>query len=153
MKRLLLIPFDHLNRDRGVLRAADPKKDTVLLVESARMLQGRPWNKNRLHFLVSSARHFAKEIEGAGFQVLYIKAKDTPSGIEQAKAKTKIDLVVCAEPSSFAQTKQLQSLGSSLFPTTFSNPTGTFYLLGRNPKELRYGKLLSQAAGSPWSAS
>ncbi|MFM7014480.1 MAG: cryptochrome/photolyase family protein [Actinomycetota bacterium] len=119
MARLLLIPFDHLHPKYGVLRDADPNQDTVLLVESARMLSGRPWNKNRLHFLVSSARHFAKEVEALGYKTLYLKAKDTPTGIAQAKAKTGIKEVFCAEPSSFAQTRQLQQLGVKFVPNDF----------------------------------
>lgn len=115
MSRLLLIPFDHLSRSHGVLKESDPKKDTVLLVESARMLTGRPWNKNRLNFLVSSARHFAKELEEAGYQVLYLKAKDTPTGIAQAKVQTKIKDVFCAEPSVLPRPDSSRTSESSLF--------------------------------------
>ena len=59
MKRILYIPFDHLNNTKGVLKDLDKKNDLVVLVESKRMTTGRPWHKERLFFLISSARHFA----------------------------------------------------------------------------------------------
>ena len=58
-QRLLLVPFDHLNLKRGVLKDADPATDIVLFVQSERMVTGRPFHKERLFFLISSARHFA----------------------------------------------------------------------------------------------
>ena len=61
IERILYIPFDHLDRRRGVLKDANPATDAVVLVESQRMLTGRPWHTERLFFLVSSARHFAAE--------------------------------------------------------------------------------------------
>jgi deoxyribodipyrimidine photolyase-like uncharacterized protein len=41
------------------------------------MIKGRPWHKERLFFLISSARHFAAVLETKGFKVLYFKAKST----------------------------------------------------------------------------
>ena len=60
MAQLIYIPFDHLHRKFGALKAADPKQDVIVFVESARMTTGRPWHPQRLHFLISSARHFAQ---------------------------------------------------------------------------------------------
>ena len=76
VKRLLLVPFDHLNFDRGVLKDADPVTDIVLLVQSERMVTGRPFHKERLFFLISSARHFAVELEKSGFTVLFYRGRD-----------------------------------------------------------------------------
>ncbi|CAB4862257.1 unannotated protein [freshwater metagenome] len=56
MKRIIYIPFDHLHRKFGALKDADPKADLIVLVESARMTMGRNWHKERLFFLISSAR-------------------------------------------------------------------------------------------------
>ena len=33
MKRILYLPFDHLHRNFGALRNADPKGDAIVLVE------------------------------------------------------------------------------------------------------------------------
>ena len=74
MKRIIFLPFDHLHRNFGALKGADPKSDLIVLVESARMTTGRNWHKERLFFLISSARHFAKSLELDGFTVEYVKA-------------------------------------------------------------------------------
>lgn len=109
--RILYVAHDHLNRNRGVLKNANPATDAVVLVESARMTTGRPWHKERLFFLISSARHFAAQLEAEGFQVRYIKAATTIDGLIQARAEFGNLPITCAEPSSFAQFKQLQEFG------------------------------------------
>jgi deoxyribodipyrimidine photolyase-related protein len=45
LERIVYVPFDHLNFDRGALKTADPLTDLVVLVESKRMTEGRPWHK------------------------------------------------------------------------------------------------------------
>jgi deoxyribodipyrimidine photolyase-related protein len=67
MKRIIYIPFDHLNRSYGALRQADPKADLIALVESSRMTTGDRWHPERLFFMISSARHFASELSQDGF--------------------------------------------------------------------------------------
>jgi len=109
--RILYIPHDHLNTSFGVLKNANPKTDAIVLVESARMTSGRNWHRERLFFLISSARHFATELEEKGFNVRYIQAATTLSGINQAKAELGVSKVVCAEPSSYLQSKQLAEAG------------------------------------------
>lgn len=132
MKRILYVPFDHLNFDFGVLKSADPSTDVIAMVESQRMITGRPWHRERLFFLISSARHFAAEATARGFEVHYVKAATTEEGLERVRAKIaeRIQLtsptelqILCAEPSSFRQYAQLQSFGvhfteNDLFLTT-----------------------------------
>ena len=79
MKRIIYLPFDHLHRNYGALKGADPKNDLIVLIESARMTTGRNWHKERLFFLISSARHFAKSLELNGFTVEYVKALSAKS--------------------------------------------------------------------------
>lgn len=119
VQRLLLIPFDHLNRQRGVLAAADPRRDQVVMVESQRMLTGRPWHKERLFFLVSSARHFAADLRSEGFKVHYVKAESTVAGLAQVRSETGLQEVWCAEPSSFRMTEQLAAAGVRFAPNDF----------------------------------
>lgn len=109
--RILYVPHDHLNASFGVLKDADPAADVVVLVESARMVTGRPWHKERLFFLLSSARHFAKELQDAGFEVHYIQAPTTLEGLEVARGLVGNLPVFCAEPSSHRQFQQLQEAG------------------------------------------
>ena len=126
-ERILLIPFDHLNADRGVLKKADPATDVVLLVQSERMITGRPFHKERLFFLISSARHFAKELEKSGFTVLFIEAETTVAGITQAREAVGELPVLCAEPSSFKQQSQLAKFGVEFVENDFFlTPRGLF---------------------------
>lgn len=118
-KRILYIAHDHLNLDYGVLASSNPVEDAVVLVESARMTTGRAWHKERLFFLLSSARHFALELEARGFTVLYLQAATTLEGIAEAK-KTFGDLpVYCAEPSSHVQMRLLSEAAIHFVPNDF----------------------------------
>ena len=116
MKRILYIPFDHLNNTKGVLKDLDKKNDLVVLVESKRMTSGRPWHKERLFFLISSARHFAQELRDSGVSVEYVKAETTIAGLDSVKKKYGDLPVYCAEPSSFRSFAQLSEYGVQFVP-------------------------------------
>ena len=111
MKRIIYIPFDHLHRKFGALKDADPKDDLIVLVESARMTTGRNWHKERLFFLISSARHFAKSLEDEGFKVEYVKAATTVAGLKIIQKNYPKLPITCAEPSSFRQFEALKAHG------------------------------------------
>jgi deoxyribodipyrimidine photolyase-related protein len=119
MKRIIYIPFDHLHRNFGALKGADPKEDVIALVESARMTMGRNWHKERLFFLISSARHFAKSLEDEGFTVEYFKAATTIDGLNKITEKHKGLPITCAEPSSFRQFEALKNHGVSFVENDF----------------------------------
>ena len=110
-ERILYVAHDHLNRDCGALKSANPATDAVVLVESARMTSGRPWHPERLFFLLSSARHFAAELEAEGYTVRYIKAATTIDGLNQARAEFSDLPILAAEPSSFKQFELLRDFG------------------------------------------
>ena len=118
-KRILYIPFDHLNVNYGVLKDADPKVDHIVLIESARMTSGRPWHNERLFFFISAARHFAKELELAGYKVTYLKSATTIAGLEQIQKNLGKLPIYAAEPSSFVQYQQLQEFGVRYVPNDF----------------------------------
>ncbi len=118
-KQILLIPFDHLNDSYGVLKNADKNQSIVVLVESQRMLTGRPWHKERLFFLISSARHFAKELETKGFEVKYIKAETTIAGLTKVLEEQQTKNFQVAEPSSFKQYQQLNDFGAEFTENDF----------------------------------
>ncbi len=119
MKRIIYIPFDHLHRNFGALKGANPKEDVIALVESARMTMGRNWHKERLFFLISSARHFAKSLEEEGFTVEYIKATTTIDGLNKITEKYKGLPITCAEPSSFRQFEALKNHGVNFVENDF----------------------------------
>jgi deoxyribodipyrimidine photolyase-related protein len=111
--RIIYVPFDHLHREYGALKKADQKKDVIAFVQSARMTSGRQWHPIRLHFLISSARHFAQSLREDGFTVHYEKAPTTIDGLKKIKGLYPDAPVVCAEPSSFKQYEALKEFGVS----------------------------------------
>ena len=103
MKRIIYIPFDHLNRKYGALKDADPKQDVIAFVESARMTTGTNWHPERLFFMISAARHFADELKNEGFTVEYVKAPTTVDGLSDVQKKYKglpitLSLIHISEP-------------------------------------------------------
>jgi deoxyribodipyrimidine photolyase-related protein len=119
LQRILYVAHDHLNKTRGVLKNANPNTDAIVLVESARMTTGRPWHKERLFFLISSARHFAAALAEDGFTVRYIKAATTVDGLKAAQKEFGKLPIVCAEPSSFRQYAQLKEFGVDFIENDF----------------------------------
>ena len=119
MKRILYIAFDHLHRNFGVLKDADPQNDLIVLVESARMTSGRPWHPLRLHFLISSAHHFAQDLRSEGFTVEYITSATTTDGLDQVCTKHGDLPIVAAEPSSFKQSANLSEYGVTFIDNDF----------------------------------
>jgi deoxyribodipyrimidine photolyase-related protein len=119
MKRILYIPFDHLHRNYGALKDTNPKEDVIAFVESARMTTGRNWHKERLFFLISSARHFAASLEKEGFTVDYVKAATTIDGLAVIAKKHEGLPVTAAEPSSFRQFEALEKYGVSFIDNDF----------------------------------
>jgi len=119
MKRLIYVAFDHLNENYGALKGSDPAQDVIILVESQRMTTGRKWHGQRLHFLISSARHFAQHIETLGYTVRYVKAETTVIGLQNVKKDFPNLPIISAEPSSFRQFNALKEFGVEFIPNDF----------------------------------
>jgi deoxyribodipyrimidine photolyase-related protein len=119
MQRLIFVAFDHLNENYGALKNSDPKKDVIVLVESTRMTTGRKWHGQRLHFLISSARHFAAHLEKLGYTVRYEKAATTIEGLQKVKNEFPELPMISAEPSSFRQFAAFKEFGVEFVPNDF----------------------------------
>ena len=129
MKRILYVAHDHLSVLHGVLISADPATDVVVLVESARMTTGRAWHKERLFFLLSSARHFAADLKQRGFTVRYINAPTTIDGLILARQEFGDLPIVCAEPSSHKQLELLRDFGVQFIENDFFLTTRKLFML------------------------
>jgi len=117
--RILYIPFDQLHRNFGILKGADKATDLIAMIESQEMLAGANWHPERLFFLISSARHFAKDLQAEGFTVDYRKATNTPTGLTQIQKEYPNAQITCAEQSSFRLTEKLTSLKAEFIPNDF----------------------------------
>jgi deoxyribodipyrimidine photolyase-related protein len=119
VERIVYVPFDHLSFDHGALAGADPRATVIAMVESERMLTGRPWHKERLFFLASSARHFAADAESRGFTVRYLQAPTTVAGLQKVRDELPGLPMVCAEPSSYRQFAALAEFGLEFVENDF----------------------------------
>lgn len=72
---------DQLNRNIGALAAAKPETHRVLIIESAGKIASRLWHIQRAHFLITSMRRFALELQQAGFEVDYRHATTMRAGV------------------------------------------------------------------------
>lgn len=118
-QRIIYVPHDHLNVTKGALKSANKITDVIVLVESSRMTTGRPWHKERLFFLISSARHFAAELEASGYKVRYVTATTTIDGIKKCQEEFGELPVICAEPSSYRQFQNLKDFGAEFVQNDF----------------------------------
>ncbi|WP_417480764.1 cryptochrome/photolyase family protein [Maricaulis maris] len=70
---LILILGDQLSLEISSLKAADKARDRVLLVEVMEEATYVRHHKKKIAFLFSAMRHFAAELEEAGWQVDYVR--------------------------------------------------------------------------------
>jgi deoxyribodipyrimidine photolyase-related protein len=119
MTRIIYVPFDQLHRDYGGLKNADIQNDVIAFVESTGMTAGRHWHKERLFFIISSARHFAQSLTDEGFTVEYEKAESITAGLSRIQKKHPGLPMICAEPSGFKPTQTLQAFGVSFVENDF----------------------------------
>lgn len=116
-KTLIYVAHDNLNRSRGALANARPDSHAIVLVESQRMLKGARWNRQRLFFLLSAARHFAEELKAEGFEVSYLKAENTASGILSISKDYKE--TIATSPSSYKLADALSKIGVKFIENDF----------------------------------
>ncbi len=92
--------FDQLDPGLPAVTGADPATDTVLLVTSRRLVEGRPWHRQRLHLILSAAAHFAEDLRSAGFTVDERTAPTLADGLAAHVAEVRPDEVVATEANS-----------------------------------------------------
>ena len=127
MERIIYVPFDQLNVAAGAMKIADKATDHIVLVESQRMVTARNWHKQRLLFILSSARHFAKELTEVGWNVTYLKSATTIDGLHDIKQKYPGSEVLCATPNSFRLKESLTQFGVTFVENDFFlTPTDIF---------------------------
>jgi len=109
-RSLRYVAFDQLHERYGVMSDAVPGEDVILLVENEAMLSGTNWHPERLFFYRSAARHFARLLEGRGFQVHIHQAKSTTVGLSELKARYPGVPLHATSQNSFRQNERLESI-------------------------------------------
>ncbi|WP_305984927.1 cryptochrome/photolyase family protein [Roseibium sp. MMSF_3544] len=75
-RNLVLILGDQLTPSLSSLRRADWQEDVVLMVEVREETKYVPHHKKKIAFLLSAMRHFASELQAAGWTVDYVRLDD-----------------------------------------------------------------------------
>jgi deoxyribodipyrimidine photolyase-related protein len=108
------IAFDQLGRDCAIIRSIDKASDLVLFIESDENLSSKRWHIQRIFFLISSARHFARELSSAGYRVLYLRSENFASAFEAIDSHFPKVKKVAMEPPSFRLHRTLLENGFTL---------------------------------------
>lgn len=107
---------DQLSRDGGALAGRSPGDCRVLLVESAALVAGRRWHRQRLHLVLSAMAHFAGELRAEGFTVDHRCATTLAEGLAAHRAEHAPAQVLAMEPLSWDGRRLLERLGVTLVP-------------------------------------
>lgn len=101
---------DQLNTSIGALANASPRTHRILMVESQAKLTSRNWHIQRAHFLITSMRRFARELQTLGFEVDYRKSPTMRHGFQEHCAEYSPATVLATEPNSRIARKLLSEL-------------------------------------------
>jgi deoxyribodipyrimidine photolyase-related protein len=101
---------DQLNRDLAHLRGSDPAATRVLLVVSDAKLTERRWHRQKLHLVVSAMRHFAAELDDAGYAVDLRRAASLRAGFRAHLAEHRPEGIRAMEPASLPGSRLLDAL-------------------------------------------
>ncbi|MEZ5247208.1 MAG: cryptochrome/photolyase family protein [Acidimicrobiales bacterium] len=105
---------DQLSRRHGPLGDSGPGDCRVLFVESAALVRGQRWHRQRLHLVLSAMRHLAEELRAEGFDVDYRRSADLAAGLAAHRADHPGSRVLAARPSSIDGCDRLTALGVEL---------------------------------------
>ncbi|MEM1266729.1 MAG: cryptochrome/photolyase family protein [Pseudomonadota bacterium] len=80
VRRLVLVLGDQLTPALSALRAADPPRDLVVMAEVRDEARSVRHHRKKIAFLFSAMRHFAAELQAAGWSVAYSRYDDPETG-------------------------------------------------------------------------
>ena len=75
-RHLILVLGDQLSANLAALRQADPQRDRVLMAEVMGEATYVKHHKKKIAFVFSAMRHFAEELQAAGWRVDYVRLDD-----------------------------------------------------------------------------
>ena len=101
---LIVVLGDQLSLGLSSLRVADKARDVVLMAEVADEASYVRHHKKKIAFLFAAMRHFAAELEAAGWTVRYVRLDDKKNGgsftseVKRAAREIKASGIVVTEP-------------------------------------------------------
>ncbi len=134
MGRTIWILGDQLSHSHPALRAGRKAEDRVLMIESRKRGGHVRYHRQKLVLIYAAMRHFARELQAAGWQVDYHRLETTEdfrSGWERYLDVGGSRDVVMAEPNNFFEQRAVEAIGRKLKVEIRFLPTGQF-LVGRD---------------------
>jgi deoxyribodipyrimidine photolyase-related protein len=104
----VLVLGDQLNRSIPPLRDAEPGRTRVVLIESEGLARELPHHKQKLVLVFSAMRHFAREMEEAGFAVDYYRGESFADGLARHLTAHPGAVIEVARPADFGYEERLR---------------------------------------------
>jgi deoxyribodipyrimidine photolyase-related protein len=142
MKTLIPILGDQLSHGLSVLRHHEPATCVILMAEVWAEATSANHHKKKIVMVLSAMRHFAVELQKAGWTVDYIEldasenSQDLVSEIERAKRRHGVDHVMLTEPSEW-RVKQALSAYDFVEDDRFLCSHAAFATWAKSRKEYR----------------
>jgi deoxyribodipyrimidine photolyase-related protein len=119
VRNIVLVLGDQLDRESAALKAADKKRDLIVMIE-AREESTHVWSsKVRTALFLSAMRHHAHWLTAQGFAVHYRALEregdaSLAAGLSAAAKKAKPEAIVCVEPGDLRVQADLQNASAAL---------------------------------------
>ncbi|MBN1248306.1 MAG: cryptochrome/photolyase family protein [Anaerolineae bacterium] len=115
MRTSVWILGDQLTLSHPGLKAHGRARTVVVMIESLPRAGIHPWHKQKLVFVWSAMRHFARELEGLGYGVDYYEMQaDLVSPIRTHLQKWQPDRLLLMETAEYGRTASLRRVAASL---------------------------------------
>ncbi len=129
MPTTIWILADQVSPENSALLAADKADSVVLIIESKAHGNVVRYHQQKLVLVYSGLRHFAAELEAAGWRVDYYRFEETAdflAGLTQHVEKHHPDEIRLAAPNDFAMTAALPKFARRLGVSVRAVPTRQF---------------------------
>ncbi|GGE36963.1 cryptochrome/photolyase family protein [Actibacterium pelagium] len=114
--KVILLLADQLSLDMSSLRQANKTSDLILMAEVADEASYVPHHKKKIAFLFSAMRHFAQQLEAAGWKVRYVRLDDPQNSgslvgeLDRACRDCSAGRAIVTEPGEYRLKAAFQSL-------------------------------------------
>ena len=129
--KTIWILADQLSPENSALAGADRANSVVLIVESKARGEAVRYHQQKLVLVYSGMRHFARDLEAAGWRVDHHRFEDTPdflTGLQRHVERFRPEEICLAAPNDHAMTALLPRFARRLGVPIRAVPTAQFLL-------------------------
>ncbi len=120
LKNLVIVFGDQLSEDLNAFHGFDAQNDAVLMMEAEEEATYLPQHKIRIALFLAAMRHFAHQLRGKGYNVLYsqIDDKDNRGSLEKEISrwihKTRPRKLICSLPGDYRVKETVEQVAAEL---------------------------------------